>query len=131
MVVFDVLGDYCMNFVLGKQILIFLVRVYDDLEFVFCYCIYGILFCYVGNFVVDENYGIYWDFGVGVYKFWLIVDLGSECKVDEIEIIFEFISCIYKYKFEYLLQKEVGSLDVVFGSYLWKVFVDWSMDGVG
>jgi hypothetical protein len=37
--------------------------------------------------------------------------------VDEIETIFEFTSRTYKYKLEYLSQKEAGSLDAASGSH--------------
>ena len=70
-----------------------------------------------GNFAVDENYGTHWDSGVGAHKPWLIVDLGSECKMNEIETISEFTSRTYKYKLEYLSQKEAGSLDAASGSH--------------
>ena len=48
-----------------------------------------------------------------------------------VETIFEFTSRTYKYKLEYLSQKEAGSLDAASGSHLWKVFADRSTDGVG
>ena len=109
----DVPGDHRTNLALGKQTLTSSARVYDDSEFAPRYRTHGISFCYAGNFAVDENYGTHWDPGVGAHKPWLIVDLGSECKVDEIETIFEFTSRTYKYKLEYLSQKEAGSLDAV------------------
>lgn len=127
----DVPGDHRTNLALGKQTLTSSARVYDDSEFAPRYRTHGISFCYAGNFAVDENYGTHWDPGVGAHKPWLIVDLGSECKVDEIETIFEFTSRTYKYKLEYLSQKEAGSLDAASGSHLWKVFADRSTDGVG
>ena len=51
--------------------------------------------------------------------------------MNEIETISEFTSRTYKYKLEYLSQKEAGSLDAASGSHLWKVFADRSTDGVG
>ena len=43
--------------------------------------------------------------------------MGSECKMNEIETISEFTSRTYKYKLEYLSQKEAGSLDAASGSH--------------
>lgn len=125
----DVPADHRTNLALGKQTKTSSARVYDGSEFTPRYRTHGISFCYAGNFAVDENYGTHWDPGAGVRNPWLIVDLGSDCKVDEVETTFEFTSRTYKYKLEYLPQKEAGTLDAASDSREWKIFADRSTDG--
>jgi len=122
--------DSRTNIALGKQIKVSSVREYDSSAFTPRYRTYGISFRYSGNFAVDENYGTHWDAGIGAESPWLIVDLGSDCRVDEIETDFEFTSRTYKYKLEYLSQKEAENLNTASESNLWKIFVDKSVNGV-
>lgn len=117
------------NIALGKQTKVSSAREYDSSAPSRRYRTYGISFSYSGNFAVDENYGTRWDAGVGAKNPWLIVDLGSDCRVDEIETYFEFTSRTYKYKLEYLPQKAAKSLDAASESHKWKMFADRGIDG--
>jgi hypothetical protein len=122
--------DARKNIALGKQTMVSSTREYDSSAPSRRYRTYDISFRYSGNFAVDENYGTHWDAGIGAVNPWLIVDMGSECRVDEIETIFEFTSRTYKYKLEYLTQKEAKDLDSASKSNEWKTFVDKSLTGV-
>lgn len=117
------------NIALGKQTKVSSARQYDSSEYTRRYRTYDISFCYSGNFAVDENYGTRWDAGKGAESPWLIVDLGSDCRVDEIETYFEFTSRTYKYKLEYLQQKEARDIDIAAESTRWKIFADRSIEG--
>ena len=122
--------DSHKNIALGKQTKVSSAREYDSSAFSGRYRTNDISFRYSGNFAVDENYGTHWDAGIDVKNPWIIVDLGSNCRIDEIETIFEFTSRTYKYKIEYLQQEEASNLDIASESKAWKVFVDRTMNGV-
>ncbi len=122
--------DSRQNIALGKQTLVSSARDYDSSPFTPRYRTYGISFRYSGNFAVDENYGTRWDAGIGVQDPWLLVDLGSECRVDEIETYFEFTSRTYKYKIDYLSQDDASGLEDAAVSDAWKTFADRSVEGV-
>ena len=130
MVTTKVPADKRINIALGKQTLVSSAREYDSSVFEPRYRTHDISFRYNGNYAVDENYGTRWDAGVGATNPWLIVDLGSNCRVDEIETIFEFTSRTYLYKLEYLSQKEASSLSEASQSDAWKIFADRSKSGV-
>ena len=122
--------DSRKNIALGKQTKVSSAREYDSSAFSGRYRTNDISLRYSGNYAVDENYGTHWDAGIDVKNPWIIVDLGSNCRIDEIETIFEFTSRTYKYKIEYLQQEEASNLDIASESKAWKVFVDRTMNGV-
>lgn len=121
--------DSRKNIALGKQTLTSSAREYDSTHGARRYRTYDISFRYSGNFAVDENYGTRWDAGMDAIAPWLIVDLGSECTVDEVETFFEFTSRTYKYKIEYLSQKQANDLNKASESTRWEIFADRSIDG--
>lgn len=122
--------DTRKNIALGKQTKVSSAREYDSSAFSGRYRTHDISFRYSGNFAVDENYGTHWDAGIDAKNPWIIVDLGSNCRIDEIETIFEFTSRTYKYKIEYLLQEEASTLDSASESNAWKNFANRSINGV-
>ncbi len=128
-VVGNVPEDPRRNIALGKQTLVSSARKYEDAPFTPRYRTHGITFSYSGNFAVDENYGTRWDAGVSARNPWLIVDLGSDCRIDEVETYFEFTSRTYKYKIDYLPQKEAENLETASCSDVWKTFADRSVEG--
>jgi len=117
------------NLALGKQTMVSAARDYDNSHDAKRFRTYDISFRYSGNFAVDENYGTHWDAGPGSHQPWLIVDLNEDCRLDSIETIFEFTSRTYKYKLEYLEQRDAESLAKASSSKSWKTFADKSASG--
>ena len=121
--------DTRKNIALRKQTKVSSARDYDDSAWERRYRTHDISFRYSGHFAVDESFGTRWDAGMGAMNPYLIVDLGSDCRVDEIETFFEFTSRTYKYKLEYLFQKEAKDINTASEKDTWKVFADRSTNG--
>lgn len=117
------------NLALGKPTKVSSVRHYDSAPFEPRYRTVGIDFDFSGNYAVDENYGTHWDPGVGAVKPWIIIDLEKECRVTEVETLFEFTNRTYKYKIEYLSSKDAQTLDEAAVDNNWQLFTDKSVEG--
>lgn len=118
------------NLALGKQTLVSSARDYDNSTNSRRYRTHDISFRYSGNFAVDENYGTHWDAGTDSREPWLIVDLDRDCEVDSVETIFEFTSRTYRYRLEYLTNRDASDLNEAALSNKWATFADRGKEGV-
>lgn len=117
------------NLALGKPTQVSSTREYDASPFQPRYRTHDIDFKFTGNYAVDENYGTHWDPGVEARQPWIIIDLEKECRIKEVETIFEFTNRTYKYKIEYLPAKETSKLEAAAESNNWQLFADRSAEG--
>jgi hypothetical protein len=108
----DAPEDTRKNIALRRQTKVSSARDYDSSAWTRRYRTHDISFRYSGHFAVDENFGTRWDAGAGAKNPYLIVDLGSDCRVDRIETFFEFTSRTYRYRLEYLPRKEAKDIDI-------------------
>lgn len=117
------------NLALGKPTKVSSARAYDASPFKLRYRTHNIEFQYTGNYAVDDNYGTHWDPGLEVANPWIIIDLEKECRVKEVETIFEFTNRTYKYKIEYLPAKDCPALDKACENNKWQLLADRSIEG--
>ena len=117
------------NLALGKPTKVSSARQYASEYFQPRYRTTDIDFQFTGNYAVDDNYGTRWDPGVGAQNPWIIIDLEKDCKVSEVETIFEYTNRTYKYKIEYLTSNEGKDIDSAAGNSAWHNFVDRTANG--
>lgn len=116
------------NLALGKPTRVSSARKYISEYFQPRYRTTDIDFRFTGNYAVDDNYGTRWDPGVGAESPWIVIDLEKDCKVSEVETIFEYTNRTYRYKIEYLTSKEAAYPDAA-ASKQWHMFADRTAKG--
>ena len=117
------------NLALGKPTRVSSARKYLSEYFQPRYRTTDIDFRFTGNYAVDDNYGTRWDPGVGAESPWIVIDLEKDCKVSEVETIFEYTNRTYRYRIEYLTSKEAPDPDAAAASKQWHMFADRTAKG--
>ncbi len=117
------------NLALGKPTRVSSARKYLSEYFQPRYRTTDIDFRFTGNYAVDDNYGTRWDPGVGAESPWIVIDLEKDCKVSEVETIFEYTNRTYRYRIEYLTSKEATDTDAAAASKQWHMFADRTAKG--
>ena len=66
---------------------------------------------------------------MGAESPWIVIDLEKDCKVSEVETIFEYTNRTYRYRIEYLTSKEATDTDAAAASKQWHMFADRTAKG--
>jgi hypothetical protein len=82
---------------------------------------------YKAGFAIDDNWGTRWAAGTDQSTpSFLIIDLGSDTQIGRTETIFEHVRKVYRYKIEYLPQRDAADINAATQSGAWQLYSDRS-----